>query len=376
MKPKKIFGRQIYKTWRKKVKKHLVSFLCPSYNHEKYISFFLDSLLAQTNPNWELIIVDDCSTDNNINEIKKYDDKRIKLFQNPFNMGINSAINYAFKNATGDIMAFVASDDILAPNYVEDTIQEFDKKPDADVLYCALQLMNNDGTLRSGNIWKQPKESRSVLLQKMFYFGNRMLSPGMALQKTSFEKLYPLPIALSQYQDYKMHIDIMLKMNVITTDKPLVIYRKPSDKSGISVVNEATLRTRKLEENMLMDSFLQIKDVAELSEIFGDEQIKQFGTMSNELIPFYLGKLALGANTEYKKVWGYNQIARFINDKNNYMLANKLCGFCYADFLKLSKYFDPVIVPDDNTKKYLKYKKLFNTLCILLAVSIILLIIK
>ena len=48
------------------MQKPLVSILCPTFNHEKYVKFFLDSLLAQTNPNWELLIVDDCSTDNNV----------------------------------------------------------------------------------------------------------------------------------------------------------------------------------------------------------------------------------------------------------------------------------------------------------------------
>lgn len=354
------------------MKKQIVSFLCPSYNHEKYVAVFIESLLAQTNPNWELIIVDDCSPDNNINEIKKYDDTRIKLFKNPFNMGINCAINNAFKHASGDIMAFVASDDIVAPNYVETVLHELNKNPNVDVLYCALQIMNNDGTLRSGDIWKQPAESRNILLQKMFLCDNRMLSPGMALRRAAFEKLYPLPIALSQYQDYQMHVDVMLKLRVMTTDSALVNYRKPSDKSGISVTNDVTLRTRKLEENLLMDSFLQIKDISELSEIFGDDLLARFGKLENKLIPYYLGQLALDADTEYKKLWGYNQIVRFISDATNYKLLNKRYGFCYADFLKLSKKFGP----DANWRKYKKYKKFFNIVCVLLGVSVILLLIK
>ena len=88
------------------MQKPLVSILCPTFNHEKYVKFFLDSLLAQTNPNWELLIVDDCSTDNNVAEIKKFHDSRIKLIQNPFNMGINCGLNQAFERARGDYMCF------------------------------------------------------------------------------------------------------------------------------------------------------------------------------------------------------------------------------------------------------------------------------
>ena len=103
-----------------------VSVLCPSFNHEKYMKFFLDSILAQTNPNWELIIVDDCSTDNNVAEIKKYKDKRIKLIENPFNMGINCGLNNAFKYAKGEYVCFSASDDILLPEYVDNITKTFE----------------------------------------------------------------------------------------------------------------------------------------------------------------------------------------------------------------------------------------------------------
>ena len=52
----------------------LISVVCPSYNHEKYVKYFIESLINQTYSNWELIIVDDCSTDHNIDEIKKIKD--------------------------------------------------------------------------------------------------------------------------------------------------------------------------------------------------------------------------------------------------------------------------------------------------------------
>ena len=350
----------------------IVSFLCPSYNHEKYIRFFLDSLLAQTNPNWELVIVDDCSTDNNINEIKKYDDKRIKLFKNPFNMGINCAINNAFKHASGDIMAFVASDDVVVSDYVETVLKEFNAYPDVDALYGALQLINHDGSVRKGDIWKQSVGTKEYLLQKSFYSMNMMLSPGMALRRSAFAQLYPLPVPLSHYQDYKMHVDIMLNLNFMVTDKILINYRKPSEKSGISVVNENTLRTRKLEENILMDSFLQINKIEQLQDIFGSEALKQFYPLDERLIPFYLGQLALRADTEYKKIWGYNQIAKFIANKDNYILVHDLYGYCYADFLKISKYFEQDVIQ----RKYLKYKKLFNRTVVLLILMGVALLIK
>lgn len=346
---------------------HTLSILCPSYNHEKYVKFFIDSLLAQTNPNWELVIVDDCSTDNNVLEIEKFKDKRIKLFKNPFNMGINCAINTAFEHSCGDFIAFSASDDMLAKDFVETVLSTFEHNPKTDVIYSNLQIMSHDGVIQQGDIWSQQNYDKFKLLCHMFFIGNIMLSPGMAFRRSGFKQLYPLPIALSQYQDYKIHVDVALKLSAITLDKALVIYRKPSKKSGISETNSKTLRIRQLEENILMDSFLQIKDIAMLKEVFGPDLLQRFGKLDNFFIPYYLGSLALDAQTEYKKVWGYNQIAGFITKPENYALVHKKYGFCYKDFLNLADKFEQ----SPMERKYIKYKKLFNISIIIICLFII-----
>lgn len=96
-----------------------ISILTPSFNHEKYVGFFIESVLAQTFSDFELIIVDDYSTDRNVEEIKKFQDSRIKLIQHEFNKGINAALNTAFKQSSGEFLVFLASDDMLKSNALE-----------------------------------------------------------------------------------------------------------------------------------------------------------------------------------------------------------------------------------------------------------------
>ena len=91
----------------------MISVITPSFNHERFVGFFIESVLAQTFEDFELIIVDDCSNDNNINEILKYKDSRIKLVQHEYNKGINATLNTAFENSSGDLLVFCASDDML-----------------------------------------------------------------------------------------------------------------------------------------------------------------------------------------------------------------------------------------------------------------------
>lgn len=351
------------------MKQQLLSILCPSYNHEKYVKYFLDSLLAQTNPNWELIIVDDCSTDNNVAEIKKYKDSRIKLIQNPFNMGINCGLNRAFEVSSGQYICFCASDDMLCPDYIDNVFDCFEKHPDKELLYCNLQLMDNDNNLLN-QIWYSPKSDRYDILKYMFMKGNWPLSPGMVIKRDLFKQIMPLDIPMSQYQDYKMHIDLMLNADFVVMDKICVLYRKANNQSGLSASNDKTARAKQLEENLLMNSFLKIKDTKTLRNIFKND-LDAYKTIKPETIPFVLGQMALKSSNKYKQIWGYNQIVACINDIKHYETVNKLYGFSYKDFLNLAKYFDK----DDTEIKYKKYKGLFNKMLVVIAVLVITIII-
>ena len=93
----------------------------PNYNCEKYIGETIDSVLAQSYENWELLIVDDCSTDKSVEIIQNYCDKdeRIKLFVSETNKGGAAARNRALREATGKWIAFLDSDDLWLPEKLE-----------------------------------------------------------------------------------------------------------------------------------------------------------------------------------------------------------------------------------------------------------------
>lgn len=92
----------------------LVSIIMPNYNCEKYISMTIDSVIEQKYTNWELLIVDDCSTDGSLSIIKDYvkRDSRIKMFVNEKNSGAAFSRNVALENAKGKYIAFLDSDDL------------------------------------------------------------------------------------------------------------------------------------------------------------------------------------------------------------------------------------------------------------------------
>ena len=97
----------------------LVSVIMPSYNTEKYIAESIESVLKQTYHNWELIIIDDCSTDNTIEIIKSFNDGRIRLLRNEKNSGAAVSRNYGLREARGKWIAFLDSDDTWKPEKLE-----------------------------------------------------------------------------------------------------------------------------------------------------------------------------------------------------------------------------------------------------------------
>ncbi|MDX5474070.1 MAG: glycosyltransferase [Bacillaceae bacterium] len=97
----------------------LVSIITPSYNSEAYIKDAIESVLAQTYTNWEMIIVDDCSTDNTVKIVNSYNDKRIQLVKLDVNSGPAIARNTAIAKAAGRYLAFLDSDDQWLPKKLE-----------------------------------------------------------------------------------------------------------------------------------------------------------------------------------------------------------------------------------------------------------------
>lgn len=100
----------------------LVSVIMPSWNTATLIGESIRSVLAQTYPDWELIIVDDCSTDDTDAVVAAFDDERIRYFKNEKNVGAALSRNRALREAKGEWIAFLDSDDLWTPDKLEKQI--------------------------------------------------------------------------------------------------------------------------------------------------------------------------------------------------------------------------------------------------------------
>lgn len=130
-----------------KVNKPLVTIGIPCYNVGRFIGFAVKSVLSQTYTNFELIITDDGSTDNTVEEIRKFQDPRIKLIVDGENHGISYRLNQQIDLANGDIFVRMDGDDIMFPDRVEKQVKYLEEHPNVDVVGSGAVIIDDNNQI-------------------------------------------------------------------------------------------------------------------------------------------------------------------------------------------------------------------------------------
>ena len=113
----------------------LVSVIMPSYNCADFIGITLDSVIAQTYKNWEVIVVDDCSTDRSREMVAKVNDKRIKIMTLEPNQGYSKAKNEGIIHSKGEYITTIDSDDMLTLPSISKRVRYLDEHPETEVVH-------------------------------------------------------------------------------------------------------------------------------------------------------------------------------------------------------------------------------------------------
>jgi len=130
----------------KEMKTSLVSIMMPAYNAERYIALAIESVLAQSYPEWELVVVNDGSSDATAEIVAGYSDPRIKLIHQE-NSGEATARNTALDHMQGELVAFLDADDQYFPGHLELTVGYLNKHPDKGGVYTDGYHYDQNGRL-------------------------------------------------------------------------------------------------------------------------------------------------------------------------------------------------------------------------------------
>ena len=129
----------------------LVSVIVPAYNSEAWIGECLDSVLAQTYPNWECVVVDDGSTDGTLAIAESYAqrDSRIRCLRQE-NQGPSVARNTAVAHSHGEYILPLDADDMIASQFVENAVQYHESHPETTIVCCNVMLLDNGKMISEG----------------------------------------------------------------------------------------------------------------------------------------------------------------------------------------------------------------------------------
>lgn len=179
-----------------------VSIITPSFNQGQFIEKTIQSVLNQTYKNIEYFIYDACSTDDTVNILKKYVNSVDKIIIEKDN-GQSDAINKGFKSCTGELVAWINSDDILYDNCVELIVKSYLKNQNASIIYnskCDI-IDENDNKIRLLN---RPIANKKFLLSRSF----EVLQPGSFYNSKILKKVNYLDDTIH----YCMDLDLWLKL--------------------------------------------------------------------------------------------------------------------------------------------------------------------
>ncbi len=179
-----------------------VTVFIPVYNRKHYITTAVESILAQTYTDFELLVLDDGSTDGTLDALANCHDPRLRLERNPRNLGLPSTRNRGLELAQGEYIALLDSDDKAWPQRLARQVAVLDQRPDLVQIGAACDFMDAEGRLRS-RVRRRPLDADEVAASLLFYCAmtNRTL-----MGRTAILRQYGYSTDFPSSEDYELHL--------------------------------------------------------------------------------------------------------------------------------------------------------------------------
>ena len=199
----------------------MVSVILPTYNRAYILKRAIDSVLAQTYPNFELIVIDDGSTDNTSELLSSYHDPRLKVVTPGKNGGAGSARNRGIEAAVGEYIAFQDSDDEWLLEKLDKQVAHLEAHPTAAVGVCGslcVPVEMNSVGYRGAQIMR-----RNVDFLTLFRFGNQFSTPAWLIRRSLLERVGYFDEAFVTWEDWELSMRLDEIGGFVVLDEPLYI---------------------------------------------------------------------------------------------------------------------------------------------------------
>ncbi len=198
-----------------------ISVVMPVYNANRFLSDAIESVLNQSYVDFEFIIIDDCSSDNSYEIMKKYaqSDDRVKIFKNEQNRGVSYTRNFGVSKATGDYVALIDSDDMWECDKLQKQMSVMQMFPDTDICFTGSAFIDTK-SVRSTFVFRIP-----TLVDYKTLLKQNVISCSSVLIKRELLVKYPMAHD-DMHEDYVVWLSVLKNGGVARgVDEPLLVYR-------------------------------------------------------------------------------------------------------------------------------------------------------
>ena len=216
-----------------------VSILMTFFNEEKFIQRSLKSLINQSFRNWEAIVIDDCSTDNSADIIKKFKDQRIKYFKLQQHKGRTSALNFGLQKCKGRFISILDADDFYFKNKLKKQIKLLKKDKEIKFLASWGKLIDSEG--KKITIFKTPKNIEKI--KKKLFTTNIIGHSSVIYDKNFAEKNNLIPYKYDYAVDYELTLKFLKITKVHVIPESLVAFTFRGD--SVSYLNKNKIKVIK-----------------------------------------------------------------------------------------------------------------------------------
>ena len=205
----------------------MISVVIPLYNKEKQIACTLQSVFEQTFQNFEIVIVDDGSTDNSVEEVEKFDDSRIRLIHQT-NAGVSAARNRGIEEASGELIAFLDADDVWMPEYLATQYGLYQKYPECSVYACNYEFRDSEGKVTPTIIRKLPFEGEDGILSNYFEVAScshpLICSISIMVKKMAIQAIGGFPLGIKSGEDLLTWARLAVSGAIVYSRKSLAVF--------------------------------------------------------------------------------------------------------------------------------------------------------
>lgn len=322
-----------------------VSVAMITYNHERFVGDAVRSILGQTYRDFELVIVDDGSTDETANVIRGIDDERI-VYLRQENAGPSEARNAALRAARGALIAQMSGDDVAEPDRLERQLAHHRERPKS-VIFSHCMFIGDDGEAidepRRRAVLNRSNWTRDATLRYLYLYGNCFLAPSALSTRAAFDEVGPYNPVLLQLQDYDMWVRLLLRgYEPHIVQEPLMRYRIRSGGASLSSGGlDARIRVH-FETRRVLREFLAIDRAARVAEIFPEVGVLGY-PIDDDLAQFLLAMIGLHADPRRGALQAFavDLLMQMMEDPvARKMLAQK-AGFQLPDLFRIVGDIDP-----------------------------------